>query len=124
MSEYLDIADADVRQVSSTVIEVDLSPKTNTALLQDHFAGHPIVPGVIQLRWVFGFAKVHLAAHLPENLPAYTIKNLKFSAPMTPHKVYLLRIESSGSRLTFKTSLRSKTATQPVASGVIEFDSC
>lgn len=123
MSEYLDIADTEVRRVSPTIIEVDLAPRPNTALLNDHFMGHQIVPGVIQLRWVFEFAKAYLASHLPESLPSYTIKNLKFSAPMTPDEVYLLRIESVDARIVFRTTFRTSNGTKSVASGVIEFDS-
>jgi 3-hydroxymyristoyl/3-hydroxydecanoyl-(acyl carrier protein) dehydratase len=121
VSEYLDIADARVRPISPTIIEIDLTPRADTALLKDHFKGHPIVPGVIQLRWIFEFAKAHLDSHLPKT--SYTIRNLKFSAPMIPNTDYLLRIESVGARLAFRTTSGSGNATKPVASGVIEFDS-
>lgn len=52
-----------------------------------HFPDHPVVPGVLQLAWIFEFAADMIPAH-----SRYTVHSLKFTRAMLPGQICYLEV--------------------------------
>jgi len=61
-------------------VRLELRIPGQLAYLPDHFPRFPMVPGVVQLAWAFGFAKEHLGV----TAPFRRIAALKFQHPLLP----------------------------------------
>jgi 3-hydroxymyristoyl/3-hydroxydecanoyl-(acyl carrier protein) dehydratase len=101
-----------VRQTADVLVaELDL-PHSH-ACFKDHFPGQPIVPGVIQLRWVFELA----AAFIP-NHQRYDVVGLKFTNVILPARPCTLTISrQDADRIAFRYTGTSVT----YSSGMIHF---
>lgn len=63
---------------------------------EDHFPGHPILPGVVQIKWVMDLAGwLPLSGALSKNFSAIT--RLKFMRPITPGDQLTLHLTASPS---------------------------
>lgn len=60
---------------------------------KDHFPDHPVVPGVVQLAWIFEFAADMIPPH-----SRYTVHSLKFTRAMLPGQICHLDVSRAGER--------------------------
>lgn len=63
------------------------------AFFKDHFPDHPVVPGVVQLAWIFEFAADMIPTH-----SRYTVHSLKFTRAMLPGQICYLEVSRAGER--------------------------
>jgi 3-hydroxymyristoyl/3-hydroxydecanoyl-(acyl carrier protein) dehydratase len=68
------------------------------AFLDGHFEGHPVVAGVVQVRWVMDAAAVLLGA--PPRVKS--LEALKFHSVLRPGDAFSLEVERNGNRLRFR----------------------
>ncbi len=115
---YPDIADFEVLSKSKTATEVSIHLDPASPLLRDHFANFPVVPGVVQLRWIFQQAHQLMPEVSADVQQGYRLANLKFRAPMTPDRSYTLTVELQGSGFRFKII----DARRIISSGTVAFD--
>lgn len=96
------------------VYERVVSVSRDHPLLAGHFPGHPIVPGVVLLREVLETLRQGLAVPLfVTGLPA-----VKFSAPLKPGEVVMIRVETeTTTHATFSCQVEARL----IASGSIAF---
>ena len=116
---YADIGNPRIVSQTSQTLVAEFRPEAASELLADHFPGFPVVPGAVQLRWVFQLADILLGEAAP-NWPShqgYELRNLKFSAPMVADRVYQLRLQANLLKIEFSFALDG----QRVSSGLIEF---
>lgn len=75
----------------------------NLIYFEDHFPNHPILPGVVQTKWVMDLAR---QLPLPESFLEHfsTVTKLKFMRLITPGKqiTLQLRVSSSNKSLSFR----------------------
>ena len=82
-------------------------------LFADHFPSFPVVPGLVQLAWVFELGQEFVPKH-----DGYDIVGLKFRAPMAPGGQFQMRVVRRGpASLTFDYVAGSK----PISEGTIRF---
>ena len=62
-------------------------------VFNDHFPSAPLIPGVVQLKWVMTYA-----ADLIDTERPYRIIDLKFKRPMQPGETVLLTLSVEAAR--------------------------
>ncbi len=67
-----------------------------------HFDSAPIVPGVVQIKWVIEFAKRYLCNNVAPGVDS--IEKLKFQQVIQPGNMISLQIELSNNKLLFSFS--------------------
>ena len=82
---------------------------------EGHFAGCPVVPGVVQVGWVIEFARLHI----PFSAPFRALAAVKFMRVIQPNDAVMLRLAVSANlrELSFEYHL----ASEPCSSGRILF---
>lgn len=85
---------------------------------QGHFDQFPILPGVVQVDWVYRFAQLVFKLDIPSEID---IPNVKFSYPIYPDVTIYLNLEYDiqKSKLSFKYRNQNKIC----SSGVLRFSS-
>jgi 3-hydroxymyristoyl/3-hydroxydecanoyl-(acyl carrier protein) dehydratase len=76
------------------LVELQLHVSADLDCFKGHFPEFPILPGVVQLKWVVDCAKEFLAL----NRPIKTVERLKFTCPIQPQTSIKLRIQFDASR--------------------------
>ena len=75
-----------------SMLDADVTFLSNSDYFKGHFPEYPILPGVIQLNFVFSFIKKFFHT----NVKSYTVSKLKFSSIIAPDKTVHLHIERTG----------------------------
>lgn len=75
-------------------IEIRLDVPPELPCFADHFAGAPMLPGVLQLGWAVRFAQQQYGIHAPLT----QVQHLKFQHPITPGSALTLHLQRSGER--------------------------
>ena len=119
---YTDIARCSVLHQSATHWKIALILNEDAAMFAHHFEIFPVVPGVMQLKWVFEFGVQLMAQHPYFGAGVadlgYRIKNLKFRAPMQPQHSYVLELHHTQTGFRFNISSPHKV----VSTGQVEYE--
>lgn len=85
---------------------------------EGHFDQLPILPGVVQVDWVFRFAKVVFKLEIPSEI---NLPKIKFSRPIYPDETILLELDydERNERLRFQYKNRERIC----SSGTIRYSS-
>jgi 3-hydroxymyristoyl/3-hydroxydecanoyl-(acyl carrier protein) dehydratase len=75
--------------ILSGLVELQLHVPADLDCFKGHFPEFPILPGVVQLKWVVDCAKEYLALNRSIN----TVERLKFTCPIQPDMSIKLRIQ-------------------------------
>jgi 3-hydroxymyristoyl/3-hydroxydecanoyl-(acyl carrier protein) dehydratase len=75
-----------------TSVELDLLLSPDLPYFPDHFPGHPMLPGVVQLGWALHFA----AREFGIDVPFRRLNQLKYQHPLQPGHTTTLRLERLG----------------------------
>ncbi|HJO24264.1 MAG: polyketide synthase dehydratase domain-containing protein [Myxococcota bacterium] len=98
-------------------LERRLRVPEDLVFLEGHFAGFPVVPGVVQLGWAIGAAAA-LLGHPPA---VRCLEALKFPTLLRPGDVVRLTVESDGDGRRLRFEIRSADAAECIfASGRCE----
>ena len=98
------------QMVSSNCVVLNLELPVDAEAFRGHFPDQPILPGVVQLDWVMGFAKKYFNIACP-SAQAFQVK---FTHVVQPGQIEM-HLKYSGNRLSFE----YKSNTQKYSSGSI-----
>lgn len=97
-----------------TRVELDFELAPDFEYLPDHFPGHPMLPGVVQLGWALRLAGREFGIATPFQ----RLSQLKFLHPIQPGRVVTLRLEKLGAQ---DVSFSYSASGRPCASGRLQF---
>ena len=90
---YLQCLEVLTRDESDDSLRLRFTLDRDALIFAEHFPDFPVVPGVVQIHWVFGLAQHWIPGH-----QGYRINGLKFRAPMVPDGPFDLHLRRCGER--------------------------
>jgi len=79
--------DYEVKRIDENSFEVNMNVNPDLFYFKGHFEEQPILPGVVQLGWIYDFCKEILNLDLSGNIPT-----IKFTAPILPKDNIVLKV--------------------------------
>ena len=77
----------EIKRIDENSFEVTIKVNPDLFYFKGHFEEQPILPGVVQLGWVYDFCKDVLNLELSGNIPT-----IKFTAPILPKDEIVLKV--------------------------------
>lgn len=110
---YPEIVSSELSSESASLV---IRIPSSLHFFEGHFDQFPILPGVVQVDWVYRFAQLVFNLDTPTEID---LPNIKFSSPIYPETTIHLNLEYDvqKSRLSFKYKDQEKTC----SSGIIGF---
>jgi 3-hydroxyacyl-[acyl-carrier-protein] dehydratase len=103
-----------VRPLADGAMTIRLDVPPQLPCFADHFAGAPMLPGVLQLGWAVRLAQQQFGI----DTPLLQVSQLKFQHPIAPGSELSLQLRRGGAR---DVEFHYRTATRDCSSGRLSF---
>lgn len=99
--------DYEVRRVDENSFVVSIKVNPDLFYFKGHFKEQPVLPGVVQLGWVYDFCSEILHLKLTGNIPT-----IKFTAPILPEDIIFLKVKHNAEKnnVTFEYDIENTQA--------------